>query len=173
VRLPAARDEPQSTLLPRYYREVIRAPGSGLPFCDLPASDWQEFGEGLRNVRELTKWLSDAAVVLHLGSDTLNPFSVPGVSLQRELANFIELGFTPEHAWAAATSGNASGLPDVGLGRVEVGAAADLLIFCEDPTRDLSALPSLEAVIADGRLYEKSVLDEALRRHMGFASSWL
>ena len=47
-------------------------------------------------------------------------------------------------------------------------APADLLVFREDPTRDLAALATLEAVIADGRLYGRSDLEAALdtqRRH--------
>jgi hypothetical protein len=44
------------------------------------------------------------------------------------------------------------------------GAPADLLIFREDPTRDLAALSTLEAVVAQGRLYPKEMLDQALAR---------
>ena len=50
------------------------------------------------------------------------------------------------------------------LGRVERGAPADLLVFREDPTRDLDALSTLEAVVADGRLYTREHLDEELAR---------
>ena len=47
------------------------------------------------------------------------------------------------------------------------------LIFREDPTRDLRALDTLEAVIADGRLYTKAELDDALARQRAFfASVW-
>lgn len=64
---------------------------------------------------------------------------------------------------------------------IEVGAPADLLIFREDPMRDLAALDTLVAVIADGRLYEKAELDAALARLLAFferpwidaASVWL
>ena len=48
------------------------------------------------------------------------------------------------------------------LGRLEEGAPADLLLFREDPTRDLAALDTLEAVVADGRLYRRDALERAL-----------
>jgi len=51
---------------------------------------------------------------------------------------------------------------------LEPGAPADLLIFKRDPTRDLSALSSLQAVIADGRLHSKESHDGAVARYRGY-----
>ena len=52
------------------------------------------------------------------------------------------------------------------------GAPADLLVFREDPTRDLAALESLELVVADGRVYTRAQLDAALARHAEHVHSW-
>jgi hypothetical protein len=52
----------------------------------------------------------------------------------------------------------------VGLGRLEVGAPADFLIFRADPTQDLANLSTLVAVVADGRLYTKADLEQRLGR---------
>jgi hypothetical protein len=38
------------------------------------------------------------------------------------------------------------------------------LIFRDDPTRDLASLATLEAVVAQGRLYPREWLDDALAR---------
>jgi len=51
------------------------------------------------------------------------------------------------------------------LGSLVPGAPADLLVFREDPTRDLAALDSLVAVVAAGKLYLKPDLDAALARN--------
>ena len=59
------------------------------------------------------------------------------------------------------------------LGTVQEGAPADFLLFREDPTRDLAALSTLEAVVAQGRLYPKAVLEAALARHREYFNGWL
>ena len=55
--------------------------------------------------------------------------------------------------------------PPAWSGRLEPGAPADLLVLREDPTRNLGALATLEAVIADGRLYTRAQLDAQLTRY--------
>lgn len=81
---------------------------------------------------------------------------------------FVRAGLTPEEAWAAATTTAGASLRQPGLGTLREGAPADLLILDRDPTRDLAALSTLRAVIADGRLYSRETLEAALaaqRRH--------
>jgi hypothetical protein len=53
--------------------------------------------------------LHEAGITLHVGTDTLNPFVVPGASLWTELRDLTQAGFTPEQAWTAAISGNGDG----------------------------------------------------------------
>ncbi len=123
-----------------------------------------EAGERLRIMKMLTDELHLAGVPILAGTDTGNPFVIPGASLHEELRLLVESGLTPEEAWMAATSAAGKALRQPGLGIVEPGAPADLLVFREDPTRDLAALGSLEAIVADGRLYTKVALDEGLGR---------
>ena len=66
--------------------------------------------------------------------------------------------------WAAATRGNGAALPLADLGMLKPGAPADFLVFRDDPTTDLSKLDSLEAVVANGRLYTREDLDGAIAR---------
>ena len=64
----------------------------------------------------------------------------------------------------AATSapGASTGLPK--LGRIQVDAPADFLILREDPTVDLSALDTIEAVVADDRVEDvKEAVKSATR----------
>ncbi len=65
--------------------------------------------------------------------------------------------------------------PGPSPGIIKEGAPADLLIFAKDPTNSLENLNSLQAVIADGRLYTKETLDECMAQyrshfHGGFYS---
>lgn len=136
---------------------------------------------------EIVAALHKAGVPVQAGSDVFPFIShvVPGLGLHEELALLLRAGFTAEEALAAATtvpgaamaqSSSARSLE--GLGSIAVGGPADLLIFREDPTKsDLPrALASLETVIADGRRYERTDLQQHLKRQLEstrrFPYSW-
>jgi len=156
--------DPGARLLPRYYREVLWNPEHDARLRGLSAGDWDGLRETLANAKRLVKAMHDAGVEIHVGTDAMNPFVVPGASLHEEMWELVDAGLTPEEVWIAATrtAGKALGQPT--LGTIAVGAPADLLVFREDPTRDLNALQTLEAVVAAGRLYPRSTLQEALGR---------
>jgi len=122
-------------------------------------------GQAADRGREVARRLHRAGVRVHLGTDVGMPFLVPGRSVQQELELMVEAGLTLEEAWAAGTraAGESLGVPL--LGTVRQGAPADLLIYGEDPSRSLSALSTLQAVIAQGRLYPRPFLEQALARH--------
>lgn len=151
-------------LLPRYYREVIWNPRYDRRLGRRADADWAAMRETIRNAKRIVLRLHRAGVRIHVGTDTMNPYVVPGFSLHEEMRELVDAGLTPEEVWRAATAeaGDSLGVP--GLGVVRSGAPADLLVFSEDPTRDLGALDSLEAVVADGRLYPREELDAALER---------
>ncbi len=120
---------------------------------------WEDFRA--RQVA-LAVGLHGEGVAVHTGTDTLMPFVAPGSSLHGELADFVRAGIAPEDAWRAATVGAGSALSNEGLGSLEVGAPADLLLLRSDPRADLAALAAPDAVVADGRLYRRPELDDAL-----------
>jgi imidazolonepropionase-like amidohydrolase len=123
-------------------------------------------------MKKLVGHLHASGVRIHAGTDTaFNPFVVPGASLHEEFRHLVDAGLSPEEVWVAATRNSGESLGDFGLGTLTEGAPADLLVFREDPTRDLAALATLEAVATQGRLYPKTVLDDALARHRAFFES--
>jgi imidazolonepropionase-like amidohydrolase len=158
--------DPDAALLPRYYRELLWNPARNPRVYDLLPGDGSTVQERVVQMKRLARRLHAAEVPIHVGTDTPNPFVVPGASLHEELALLVEAGLPLDAVWLAATrsAGRALGVPQ--LGTLEVGAPADLLVFREDPTRDLAALATLEAVIADGRLYRKRDLDAAIARQL-------
>ncbi len=156
----AAAREADALLVPRYYRDLVWAQDP-----ELGPEVYADVRAALERELELTALFHEAGVELHLGTDVLVGFVVPGASLHRELRLFERAGFTPEGALTIATRTNAAYLSDEGLGRLMVGAPADLVVFREDPTRDLAALDTLEAVVSDGRLYTRADIDEQLARY--------
>ena len=168
----ALREAPEVQLLPRFYRDVIWSPRQGLPILRrLEPEDFEVLQEVSQRSQRLVKRLHAADVPVFVGTDTLNPFVVPGASLWRELRLFVQAGLTPEQALAAATSAPGAFLRLPGLGRVQPGAPADLLVLRQDPTQSLDALGSLEAVVADGRLYTRAQLDAQLARYRRHSES--
>jgi imidazolonepropionase-like amidohydrolase len=159
--------DPVASILPSWYPEVLwpsfLADTGGIP---------GELQQAMRlmhaqipKMKEVVRHLHEAGVTVHLGTDTLNPFIVPGESLHEEMQNFADAGYSPEEVWRAATSGNGASLPMPDLGVLKVGAPADLLVFKNDPTKNLDAFDSLQAVIVDGRFYYRSQLDDAILRY--------
>ena len=80
-------DEPAANLLPRWYREAFWNPLAVLG----PVS--QEASAAMRPVlpkmKEVIRRMYKAGVRIHLASDVMNPFVVPGASLHQELQLFV------------------------------------------------------------------------------------
>jgi imidazolonepropionase-like amidohydrolase len=156
------RRAPEVALLPRYFPDVIWHPTEGLQ-RDNSEKNLRQLKTAMAKIKGLVKRLHDAGATLHLGTDTLTSFVIPGADMHEEMRLFVESGIPPEEVWKLATTGNGAALKE-GLGRLDAGAPADFLIFRADPTQDLANLSTLEAVVADGRLYTKADLEQRLTR---------
>ncbi|HXI03984.1 MAG TPA: amidohydrolase family protein [Candidatus Saccharimonadales bacterium] len=100
-----------------------------------------------------------AGVRIAGGSDTANPFVFPGYSMHEELALMVEAGLTPMEALVSATRRAAEMLhAEDTFGTVEPGKRADLLILGSDPLKDIRNTRTLEAVIQNGRIIDRSSL---------------
>lgn len=156
------RTSPEAALLPRYFADVIWHPKDGLR-RDTSEKNLTRLKTAIPAVHRLLKRLHEAGAKLHIGTDTITAFVIPGADMHEEMRLFVEAGVPLEDVWKLATSGNGTDLKP-GLGRLDPGAPADFLIFREDPTKDLANLATLEAVVADGRLYTKADLDARFAR---------
>lgn len=174
---PAAADEADVRLMPRFWREVIWNPDYELSFKRHSQAERRQVGEEflqtLARNSDLTLRLHRAGVPIHVGTDYLNAFVVPGSAMHREMRLLADAGLTPEEVWHAATSGNADALGDTITGRIQVDAPADLLLYPEDPTTDLSRLADFTSVVADGRFYSAAMLDAILERHQSHHDAYL
>jgi imidazolonepropionase-like amidohydrolase len=141
----------------RYYWEasVARA-GQGLD-----AEGWRLVEQGRLNRLALVDAFRRAGVRLLVGTDTPQPFVIPGASVHEELANFVAAGFSPEAALIAATRDAARFMAQERLwGTVELGKRADLLLLKGNPLQDISATRRIAGVMAQGRWFPAWRLQE-------------
>lgn len=150
---------PFAELLPRFYRDVVwprqrdavlSGTGGGLRADEVSAAA-AAMQETLRHRRA-------AGAPLTVGSSTPSAYVAPGSGLLLEMMALAGMGVPLEEVWAGATrhAGEVLGIDK--LGTLVDGAPADLLIFRDDPTRDVAALTTLQAVVTRGHLYPARVL---------------
>jgi imidazolonepropionase-like amidohydrolase len=108
------------------------------------------------------------------GSDSANNCLVAGASLVWELERLVEVGFTPAEALAAATTSAAAALGRADTqGRVAPGQIADLVLLREDPLADIKAVRAVQAVVSQGRVHRREVLDAMLAQAADAAAASL
>jgi hypothetical protein len=168
----AMRRRPEMRNVPPFYLDVVWHPERGRASNRMqPDYLERQVTLAVKKKQQLAKKLFDAGAQLYLGTDVAQPFVVPGASLQEEMVLFAEAGIGVEQVWKLATrdAGERLGMP--GLGRIETGAPADILLFRRDPTQNLDNLASLEAVVAAGRLYRMADLGKAQQASTAYFNS--
>jgi imidazolonepropionase-like amidohydrolase len=156
--------------LPRYFQAVLwdprRIPALEAMVSDLGFSPRERF----EAAKIVTRALAAGGVPVLAGTDTPTFFGAPGTSLHEEIALLHEAGLSAEEALAAATTRAGTALGIEGLGRIEAGAPADLLLLRNDPIHAVETGTALDivAVIAGGRLYSAMALNAALSDHALF-----
>jgi hypothetical protein len=115
--------------------------------------------------------MSRAGVLFLAGTDTGNPFCFPGFSLHDELALLVKAGLTPAESLRAATLNPAKffGL-DQTLGTIEKGKLADLVLLEANPLEDIRNTQKIDAVIMNGRFYDRKALDKMLSQAQTLAN---
>ncbi len=100
---------------------------------------------------EMTAALHEAGAKIVLGTDTLNPYLVPGFSVHEELGHLVEAGFTPYEAIEAGTRNAAEALGALDeFGTVTKGKRADLLLVEGNPLEDVENVGQRAGVMLRG-----------------------
>ena len=112
---------------------------------------------------KLAKLINGSGAGVLAGTDTGDPWVVPGFALHDELAAMVAAGFTPAEALATATlaPGRYFDL-EATQGSIAKGKAANLLLLNADPLADIHNTRSIAAVIANGRVLNRNCLDSLL-----------
>ena len=113
--------------------------------------------------RRVVRELIAQGIPILVGTDTPNPFMVPGFSLHDELDALGRIGLQPSLLVRMATT-DAAGFLGAGaeFGRVAPGLRADLLLVEGNPLEDLSVLRRPWGVMARGRWYPQVELKAML-----------
>jgi len=102
--------------------------------------------------QQLLRTMHDEGVLILLGTDAPQVFSVPGFSLHRELPLMVEAGMTPYEVLRTGTVNVARFLSrENQSGVVAVGRDADLLLLEANPLADIRAITRNAGVMVDGR----------------------
>jgi imidazolonepropionase-like amidohydrolase len=115
-------------------------------------------------LKHIAKRLHDKGGKILLGTDTNNPFIVPGFSIHDELYNFVDIGLTPYEALRTGTYNAAEFLNILDeSGTVETGKNADLILLDGNPLEDITNMKKIEGVMIRGKWISKSEIDEMLK----------
>jgi imidazolonepropionase-like amidohydrolase len=143
-------NDPRLAYLPQDVRGFL---ATSFVFNVKSDEDRRHLEEGYWRLQSFLKTHYQAGGKILAGSDTF--FSVPGLSLHRELIFFADAGFSPMQAIVMVTRDNADFLgKGAELGTVAEGKLADLLVLSEDPLLDISNIKKVAMVFKGGQLIE-------------------
>ncbi|HJN92699.1 MAG TPA: amidohydrolase family protein [Dehalococcoidia bacterium] len=158
ITINAARpgaDDARRALFPTAFAaaSTMEAPGPD----PLAGASRNEFESARANQRAITRMIIEAGGPVLVGTDLL-PGALPGWGYHAEMLALERRGMRPTDVLRAGTSLAASYLWREDLGRVEVGARADLALFARDPTETVSNVESIRQVVKGGVLHESARL---------------
>lgn len=113
--------------------------------------------------RIITRTMQEEGVPILAGSDAGVPGVFWGIALHQELELLVDAGFTEAQALRAATIRPAEFLKAThSLGTIEAGKLADLVLLNANPLEDISNTQKINAVVANGRYFDRQALDKLL-----------
>jgi imidazolonepropionase-like amidohydrolase len=113
--------------------------------------------------KRMTKILHEAGAKILLGTDTDNPYLVPGFSLHEELGYLVDAGLSPYEAIQAGTKNAAEALGEQDeVGTVAEGKRADLILVEKNPLEDVENVEVRGGVMLRGRWLPEEQLRKML-----------
>ncbi len=158
------RHDPLDRYVPAYWRDVTWRRFTEEMMPDLQRDPLALRKEYFARNLQMVGAQHRAGVPFLAGTDTApGVYILPGFSLHDELANFVEAGFSPMEALQTATSNPAKFLGvETDFGSIAPGKIADVVLLNANPLDDIHNTRKIEAVIANGRLFDRASLDAVL-----------
>lgn len=111
----------------------------------------------------MVRSLYEGGARLLVGTDTPNPFVVPGFSVHEELQNLVDAGLTPYEALRTGTRDAAEFMGVLNeAGTISVGKRADLILLESNPLESITNARSRVGVMVRGRWYTANDLQKRL-----------
>lgn len=150
--------------MPKYYGSVVWNPSHPKSSTNIQGKTPQWFrnsGIIAKPMLKLIPLLQKRGVLILAGSDTPNPFVVPGFSLIEELELLVKAGLTPFQVLKTATYNAAKFLNVLSdLGTIEERKVANLVLLNKNPLKKISHVRSLEGVILNGAYFSHKELEK-------------
>ncbi|HVS15544.1 MAG TPA: amidohydrolase family protein [Thermoanaerobaculia bacterium] len=150
--------------LRRYWAPENRDPYSRRLLEGFGDEELEILQRGRENRSRMVLALHEAGAGLLVGTDTPNPFVVPGFSIHEELENFVHAGLDPLEALAAATHDAARFLGSLNaFGTIEEGKQAQLVLLRANPVEAIANTRSIAGVMVGGAWLSEEQLEVLLR----------
>lgn len=141
---------PQLQIIPAAIRD---------PWPDV-SNDPVSFKIQIWRIYRLVALAKRAKTEILAGTDTGDPYVMPGEALHDELQQLVEAGLTPRDALEAATLAPARFFEaETTMGSIERGKLADMVLLDANPLKDIRNTRKVEAVFTHGRYYARKDLD--------------
>ena len=113
--------------------------------------------------RQILQALHGGGARIVFGTDATQAFNVPGFSIHREMALYVELGMTPYEVLEIATRRPAEYFDAVDeFGMVAEGHSADLLLLTANPIEDIGNVGQRAGVMLNGRFFPEAEIQKRL-----------
>jgi imidazolonepropionase-like amidohydrolase len=153
--------DPRLRYVPRAIRATWPSPEEELKAAASP--DLAPAREQLELAFRMVKLMRESDVEIMAGTDTGDPYTIPGVTLQRELELLVKAGLTPIQALQSATLIPARYLYwDQSLGTLKPGMLADIVLLDADPLANIRNVARVSGVAIRGRYLDKPQLTAIL-----------
>jgi hypothetical protein len=134
-------------------RQLTTGPG-----LSVPAGMEDTYQKSFDAMLKMVKQLYDNKIVIVPGTDGL-----AGITLHRELVNYVKAGIPSSEVLKIATSQSAAVAgKSADYGSISKGKVADIIIINGDPIRDMNDLSKVEMVIKNNKMYSVKDIDQSL-----------